>query len=74
MGDDSTIKKKRFDGTEVEILGETYEPGQTASGDKYNWQDKIGDDRKEVLRFLESGLRYWYSDDWFGSEKRKNPA
>ena len=74
MGDNPTIKKKRFDGTEVEVLGETYEPGQTAQGDKYNWQEKVGSDREEVLRFLKTGLRYWYSDDWFGSEKRKNPA
>ena len=74
MGDESTIKKQRFDGTEVEILGETYEAGATSSGDKYNWQEKISGDKEEVLKFLKTGLRYWYSDDWFGSEKRKTPA
>jgi len=26
------------------------------------------------LRYLETGERYWYGKDWFGSEKRKNPA
>jgi len=74
MADGSTIKKERFDGTQVEILGETYEPGTTVQGEKGAWQSKLGDDRQEILRFLKSGLRYWYSQDWFGSEKRKNPA
>ncbi len=73
MGD-STIKKKRFDGTEVEILGETYEAGESQQGDKHNWIDQLGDDKGEIIKFLKTGLRYWYSDDWFGSEKRKNPA
>ncbi len=74
MGEAKTIKKKRFDGTEVEILGETYEEGESAQGEKYDWQSKIGDDKDGILNFLKTGLRYWYSDDWFGSEKRKTPA
>ncbi len=69
-----TIKKKRFDGTEVEILGETYEEGCCTREDKYQWIQRLSDDRRELLRFLETGLRYWYSDDWYGSEKRKTPA
>ncbi|MFO8056953.1 MAG: hypothetical protein R6V10_06640 [bacterium] len=69
-----TIKKKRFDGSEVEILGETYEEGITSQGDKYQWMQRLSDDRRELLRFLETGLRYWYSDEWYGSEKRKTPA
>jgi hypothetical protein len=73
MGD-STIKKKRFDGTDVEILGETYEAGQPANGDKHDWSAKIGDDKKDMLMFLETGLRYWYAEEGFGSEKRKTPA
>ncbi len=73
MGE-ATIKKQRFDGTEVEILGETYASGTHAVGEKYNWQERLGGDPGEVMKFLKSGLRYWYSDDWFGSEKRKNPA
>ena len=73
MGD-GTIKKKRFDGTDVEILGETYESGQPAIGDKYSWFAKIGDDKKDMLMFLRTGLRYWYAEEGFGSEKRKTPA
>ncbi len=30
--------------------------------------------RQEKLKYLETGERYWYSKEWFGSEKRKNPA
>lgn len=73
MGD-QTIKKERFDGTQVEILGETYESGQPAKGEKYNWQSRLGENKEDILRFLKTGLRYWYSSDWFGSEKRKTPA
>ncbi len=73
MGE-STIKKKRFDGTEVEVLGENYEPGKPANGDRHDWCAKIGDDKKDMLMFLQTGLRYWYAEEGFGSEKRKTPA
>ena len=65
MGDE-TIKKERFDGSQEEILGETYEDGQPVMGEKYNWQERLGNDMDEVLKFLKTGLRSWYSDDWFG--------
>jgi hypothetical protein len=73
MGENK-ITKERFDGTQVEVLGETYDPGSPTEGDKYDWSSRVGQDRAELLRFLKTGLRYWYSNDWFGSEKRKNPA
>ena len=38
-----------------------------------NWRRKFGD-REEMLKYLKTAERYWYSDDWFGSEKRKTPA
>lgn len=69
---EGTIKKKRFDGGEVEILGETYEPGAPGQGDKHDWQDRVGE-KKDIIRFLQTGLRYWYGEG-FGSEKRKDPA
>jgi len=74
MGDGSTVKKERFDGTQVEVLDATYEAGTTVQGEKDQWEEKLGQDRTELIRFLKTGLRYWYSNDWFGSEKRKNPA
>ncbi len=39
----------------------------------YSWRKKL-DNREEMLKYLKTADRYWYSDDWFGSEKRKNPA
>jgi hypothetical protein len=37
------------------------------------WREKLAD-RKEMVKYLETAERYWYSDDWAGSEKRKSPA
>ncbi len=74
MGDGASIKKKRFDGTEVEILGETYEPGMPNQKEKHTWQLGLGDDKGELMKFNQTGLRYWYSEEGFGSEKRKTPA
>jgi len=30
--------------------------------------------REDKLKYLQNGERYYYGKDWFGSEKRKNPA
>ena len=70
MGD-PLIKKRAFDGKEVEILGETFEPGKPE--EKGAWRNKLAA-RQDMLRYIEHGERYWYSKEWFGSEKRKNPA
>jgi hypothetical protein len=70
---ESSVKKKRFDGMEVEVLGETYDPGATPMKEKYDWEDRL-ESKEEIMRFLQSGLRYWYAKEGFGSEKRKNPA
>ncbi|MGD9116219.1 MAG: hypothetical protein PVJ61_03455 [Dehalococcoidia bacterium] len=58
---------------EVEMLGATYEPGKPEGEDVGRWRQKL-DSREERLKYLQSGERYFYSDEWFGSEKRKNPA
>ncbi|RLB56716.1 MAG: hypothetical protein DRI34_08740 [Deltaproteobacteria bacterium] len=65
------IKKERWDGSEVEILGETYEEGLPE--EPIRWRSKLGD-RQQMLRYLQSGERYWFSNDWYGSERRKTPA
>ena len=57
--------------TKPEILGSTYEPGP-AQG-TLTWRRKMAD-RKMMLAYLESGERYWYSKEWFGSESRKKPV
>jgi hypothetical protein len=58
---------------EVELLGATYEPGKPEGEDVGKWRQKL-DSREERLKYLKTGERYFYSDEWFGSEKRKNPA
>ncbi len=56
-----------------EVLQPHYEKGSPDGADSGRWRKKL-ESRDEKLRYLRSGERYWYSDDWFGSEKRKTPA
>ena len=58
---------------EVEVLGETFEEGKPEDVGLGKWRHKL-DTREEKLKYLESGERYWYGKEWYGSEKRKNPA
>lgn len=68
------LEKKTSPGWgEVEVLGNTFEQGKPDDKNLGKWRDKL-ESREEKLRYLQSGERYWYSTDWFGSEKRKNPA
>lgn len=53
------------------VLGKTYEPGKPSQPS--DWRKKLNS-REEILKFLRTAERYWYSRDWFGSEKRKTPA
>ena len=68
------IQKKSTPGRkEVEVLGETYEAGKPEGEGMGRWRQKLAS-REEKLKYLESGERYWYGKEWFGSEKRKTPA
>ena len=68
------IEKKDAPGRgEVDVLGATYEEGKPEDKSMGTWRQKI-DSRAAKLRYLQTAERYWYSDDWFGSEKRKTPA
>jgi len=60
-------------GSIVQVLGETYEQGRPEGEDLGKWRPKL-ETREEKLKYLQTGERYWYSDDWYGSEKRKTPA
>ncbi len=66
-------KKKTVSGGEVEVLGGTYEPGKPEGAEMGGWRQKLAS-REEKLKYLQTGERYWYGKDWFGSEKRNNPA
>jgi hypothetical protein len=57
----------------VEVLGPTYEKGKPVGEELGRWGQKL-DSRSDILKYLETGQRYFYSQDWFGSEKRKTPA
>ena len=68
------IEKRSAPGRyEVEVLGETFEEGKPEGEELGKWRQKLGS-RKEKLKYLQTGERYWYGEDWYGSEKRRNPA
>ncbi len=68
------IEKKSAPGREeVEVLGATFEEGKPEGEELGKWRQKL-ETREEKLKYLQSGERYWYGKDWYGSEKRKNPA
>jgi hypothetical protein len=67
------VKKEAPGRGQVDILAETYDAGIPSGEDEGRWRQKI-ESREEKIKYLQNGERYWYSDDWFGSEKRKTPA
>ena len=68
------IEKKSAPGREqVEVLGATFEKGEPQGEQAGRWRQKLTR-REEQLKYLQTGERYWYGKEWFGSEKRKNPA
>jgi len=64
-------EKVAFDGKKVKVLGSTFEKGKP--GTPIHWRDKMRS-REEMLAYLRTGERYWFNDEWFGSEKRKTKA
>jgi len=68
------IEKKKAPGRgEVEVLGATFEEGKPEGEEVGKWRQKL-ESREERLKYLQSAERYWFSKEWFGSEKRKKPA
>ncbi|HTY25148.1 MAG TPA: hypothetical protein VMC85_18600 [Desulfomonilaceae bacterium] len=77
MVDEKYEEKERSDGEKVKILMPTYVKG--SDEDRYPWRKNItevnlGEKADPIKRYLTTAERYFYSKDWFGSEKRKNPA
>jgi hypothetical protein len=64
-------EKKLFSGKTVKVVGAEYEPGVPEQ--PHQWRQKI-QGRQEMLKYLQNGERYWFSKEWYGSERRKNPA
>ncbi len=68
------IERKSAPGREeVEVLGATFEEGKPEGEELGKWRQKLRN-RQEKLKYLQTGERYWYGKDWYGSEKRMNPA
>ena len=68
------VEKKSAPGRgEVEVLGATFEEGKPEGEELGKRRHKL-DSREERLKYLQNGERYWYGEEWFGSEKRKTPA
>ncbi len=71
---DYKVEKKSAPGrNQVEVLGETYEPGKPQGEGMGSWRQKLFT-RQDRLKYLETAERYWYGKEWYGSEKRKKPA
>mgnify|MGYP001114695202 CR=1 FL=1 len=68
------VEKKGAPGRECcEVLGATFEPGKPDCNELGQWRQKL-EAREDKLRYLQTAERYYYSKDWFGSERRKTPA
>ena len=79
MAKEKYEEKQRFDGKKVKILLPNY--GPTPDDERYQWRTNIdsvnvGEEADPVGKYLHTAERYFYTStkDWFGSEKRKNPA
>jgi len=66
-------KKSAPSRDEVDVLGATFDEGKPKGKELGKWRQKLVS-RKEKLKYLQTGERYWYGEDWYGSEKRRNPA
>jgi hypothetical protein len=71
MADYQYEEKENFEGKKVKVLGSTYEEGRPEGS--MDWKNKL-ESREEKIGYLRTALRYWYSKEWFGSEKRKSEA
>ncbi len=69
------LKMKAPNRPEVEVLGPTYEEGTPQGETTGKWSNKLSS-RAEILKYLQTGQRYFFSptNEGFGSEKRKKPA
>ena len=71
--EEKIVEKEDFTGRKVKVLNETYEPGRPdpkGVGENKGWRAHFPT-REEMVRYLKTGERYWYSEIWYGSEKRK---
>lgn len=53
------------------VLEASYDEGKPESPDQ--WRTKLKD-RKSMLKYLQTGERYWYAEEGYGSERRRTKA
>lgn len=61
-------EKEGFDGKKIKVLAGTFDEGKPDARD--DWTAKLAT-RDEKIKYLKTALRYWYSNEWYGSEKRR---
>jgi len=71
MTDYSYEEREDYEGKKVRVLGATFEVGKPDT--MVDWRAKLST-REEAVNYLKTALRYWYSSEWYGSEKRKQEA
>ncbi len=64
-------EKTQFNGEKVQVVGPEYDAGVPENA--YHWRQRL-QNRAQMLSYLQNGEGYWYSKEWYGSERRKNPA
>ncbi len=69
----NTILKEDYTGKRIKVLDRTYEAGTPETvgvGEQKGWRGHFAT-KDEMLRYLKNGERYWYSKEWYGSEKKR---
>ena len=63
--------EENFEGKKIKVLGPTYDKGKPEAIS--DWRLKLVT-KEDKIGYLRAALRYWYSKEWYGSEKRKQEA
>jgi hypothetical protein len=71
MSDYIYEEKENYQGRKVRVLASTFEEGKPDM--MVDWRAKLTT-RDDMVGYLRTALRYWYSSEWYGSEKRKQEA
>ena len=64
-------EKENFEGKKIKVVGPTYDKGKPEAIS--DWRLKLVT-KEDKIGYLRAALRYWYSKEWYGSEKRKQEA
>lgn len=62
---------KKMEPRPGDVLEAAYDEGKPESPDP--WRGKLKDP-KRMLKYLQTGERYWYAEEGYGSERRRTKA